>query len=108
MCVTGPFEGLASGYYEAQPSVVLPELARESKQQSLIIKPPCLCELAPHLPRARSPPLDGEVVNEGGRCKPRAGDAMGTDPALARSANRWPIPGWEVTGKPSLLPSAFS
>lgn len=87
---------------------MLPELARASEQQCLIIKLPCLCELAPHLPGARSPSLDGEVVNEGGRCKPRAGDAVGTDPALDLSANRWPIPGWEVTGELSLLPSAFS
>lgn len=107
MHVTGPFQSLTSGYYEAQPSVVLPELARESKQQCLIIKLHCLCELAPHLPGARSPSLDGEIVNEGGRCKLRAGDAVGTDPSLTPSANRWPIPGWEVTGEPSLLPSAF-
>lgn len=46
--------------------------------------------------------MDCEVVNGVSRCRPRAGDAAGTDPTLALSMNRWPVPGWEVTGEPSV------
>lgn len=46
-------------------------------------------------------------MNEVGRHKPRAGDAVGTGPALALSVNRWPIPGSEVTGELALLPLGF-
>lgn len=71
----------------------------------MIVKLHCLREPAPRPHGERSPLWDCVVVNEAG--KPRAGDAVGTDPALARSVNRWPVPSREGNRQAAFVTLSF-